>query len=468
MIVQPEKLFLPLLAALFSILLGCSKPEPTLEERMTEAQNLQDSGELAEAIQLFESLSAEFPQRVDILESLAFAYIEADQQLLAGFTFTTIAEMVETAPEYRIYAAESFATANDRDAALEQYRAYLQEVPNDRSIWLLLAESLDEAGNRSDALDAYLRVDRLRADGATRIRIGQLYLQANNLSQAQSWFARALNDFPHTEEEALYGLFETAWLSRRFADAEQLLEALEEINPSRVDDSELADAKQQLQEWRRRQDEAAAAAAALAERREQELEALEVDLDEAAAATPAREDESRDAPDRQPDTRATETTATTTAAETLGDDAGSRARAALNRGNAAEAVRLFRQALVDQPDDASLWRELSDAALQTGDVGWAQAAASEALRLDPDNPRTVLQYIRASSDQWTSDRWMREMETAYRRFPRTPEIILHLARGYLSLENNRRSARLLFDEFLRIAPEDHPERPMVEAERSRL
>lgn len=464
MIVQPEKFLFPLLLVLLSTLMACSKPEPTLEERLAQAQSLQDTGELTEAIERFEALSSEFPERVDILESLAFAYIEADQQLLAGFTFTTIAEMVESAPEYRIYAAESFASANDRDAMLEQYRAYLQAVPNDRSIWLVLAETLDEAGNRSDALDAYLRVDRLRADGSTRIRIGQLYLQADNLSQAQNWFARALNDFPHTEEEALYGLFETAWLSRRFADAEQLLEALEEINPQRVDDSELADAKEQLREWRRRQDEAAAAAAAIAERREREAEddRLDVDLAEAAATTQPDETETvvreRERPPRGAET-------TPSAAE---DDLRVRARAAFSRGDASDAVRLFRQALVDHPDDATLWRQLSDAALQTGDTGWAQAAASEALRLDPDNPRTVLQYIRANSDQWPSDRWLREMENAYRRFPRTPEIILHLARGYLSLENNRRSARLLFDEFLRIAPEDHPERPMVEAERSRL
>lgn len=464
MIVQPEKFLFPLMLVLLSTLMACSKPEPTLEERLASVQSLQDAGELQQAIERLEALSAEYPERVDILETLAFSYIESEQQLLAGFTFTTIAEMVESQPEYRIYAAESFASVNDRDAMLEQYRAYLREVPNDRNIWLVLAETLDSAGNRSEALDAYLRVDRLRADGATRVRIGQLYLQADNLSQAQSWFARALNDFPHTEEDALYGLFETAWQSRRFADAEQLLEALEEINPSRIDDSELADAKQQLREWRQRQDEAAAAAAAIAERRERETELLDIDLAEAAEPT---DREPAETTDRRPERTASEE-APEPGPATDDDDIRVRARAALVRGNPAEAVRLFRQALVDHPNDAALWRQLSDAALQTGDTGWAQAAASEAQRLDPDNPRTVLQYIRASSDQWTPERWLQEMESAYRRFPRTPEIILHLARGYLSLENNRRSARLLFDEFLRIAPEDHPERPMVEAERSRL
>jgi tetratricopeptide (TPR) repeat protein len=469
MFVQHENKYLRF--AVLSILIGlfsaCGPRELTLEERVEQAEAASQAGKTALAIEKWEALTEEYPLRVDFMESLAFAYMEAGEELMAGFTFSRAADEAESQPEFHLYAAESFRTIEDNEAARDQYEAYLGKRPNDRNIWIALAESRQEAGNRSGALEAWLRAERLRADGEIRIRLGKLYLEADNLPQAQSWFARALDQFPATEEDALFGLFETALRSRRTADAEKLLKEIDALNPMRVNESHLASARPQIEQWREHQDEAARAAEAIArtpaaterpasERRPEDSEATERDDESVAETGPTAVTTDESAPSR-PERPSRPST-----------DRLEQARAANNSGNHAEAVRLYRQLLVDDPSSSVIWRELSEAAHQAGDLGWSQAAANEAMRLDPENPRNVLQYIRVSSDQWTPDRWISEMEAAYRQFPRTPEIVLYLARGYLSLQNNRRNARLLFDEFLRIAPPDHPERPMVEAERNRL
>lgn len=467
MFVQHENKYLrfAVLSILIGLLSACAPRELTLEERIEQAESTSQAGEIVLAIAKWGALSEEFPLRVDFMESLAFAYMEAGEELLAGFTFSRAADEAESQPEYHIYAAEAFRAIEDDEAARDQFEAYLNKRPNDRNIWISLAESRQQAGNRSGALEAWLRAERLRADGEIRIHLGKLYLEADNLPQAQFWFARALNDFPATEEDALFGLFETALRSSRTADAEKLLQEIDSLNPNRVDASHLASARPQIKQWRERQDEAARAA-------------------EAIARTPATTEQP--ASERQPEETADDVVETATTADATAtpgaateptqperpsrrsSDPLDQARATMQSGDAAEAVRLYRQLLVNDPTSGTVWRELSEAAHQAGDSGWSQAAANEAMRLDPENPRNVLQFIRVSSEQWTPDRWIREMEAAYRQFPRTPEIILFLARGYLSLENNRRNARLLFDEFLRIAPPDHPERPMVEAERNRL
>ena len=114
-----------------------------------------------------------------------------------------------------------------------------------------------------------------------------------------------------------------------------------------------------------------------------------------------------------------------------------------------------------------VWAELSEAYLRTGNDRWAQATASEAMRRDPENPKMVLQFLRAAQQTMDSELVIREMESAYRNFPNQPEIILVLARAYRD-QNNLRNARLLYQKFLELVPADYPSRPQVQPELSSL
>lgn len=462
MFVQHENHFAPrlLLIAIIGLLAACGSREPTLEERIAAAEAASAAGDHAAAVVLWEGLLEEHPYRVDFMESLAFAYLDAGEHLLAGFTFSQAADEEDSDPAWHLYAAESFREIDDPEAMTDQWVQYLQKRPDDHPVWRQLAEQHEATGNRSAALEAWMRTERLQASGENRIHIGRLFLDSDNLAQAQSWFARALDEFPDTRRDALYGLFETALRAGRTADAESLLAELDAIDPQIVDGSPMANARAQIRQWRERQEEARLAAEALRRRQaaEEEAAARAAEAARAERPDPATEREVAERPPREMDGPA------------VVDDLSplQRAQKAMAGGEPRVAVDLLRRALVDRPEDAGLWRALSEAAHLTGDSGWAQAAASEAMRLQPDDPRHALQYIRVFSDQWTSEQWLREMEAVNRRFPNTPEIVLRLARGYLNLINNRRQARYYFDEFLRIAPENHPERPRAEAERARL
>jgi len=476
---------------LFLIFPGCGEKELPLEEQVLQAETLLDAGQIESAVRILEHCRERAPERVDILESLAFAYSASGDPILASLTFTEIAEIVPRRSEYLLYAAESLLEAGDRKGAVSQYERYLERRPEDRAVWVALADLHIEQGRLNKALEALLEAEKTESQPRQHLSIGDLYLRKDNLAQAQSWFGRALEGGAEVRDEALLGLLETAVRARRFADAEALVERLEAEYPGRLEQSPLESVRDQLLAWRERQEAAREALAALDDRNlrlppgESAAEALSVDeavpdderevaetlpgaggpdrqtvdavvaepLDEArdgVAMESAREAENRESPAR-------------TAAESPLEEG----RAAREAGNLQEAIRQLKRALVLDDTQSGVWAELSELYLEVGNDRWAQATASEAMRRDPDNPKRVLQFLRAAQRTMDSQRLIREMEAAYRKFPRQPELVRVLARAYAD-EGNFRNARLLFREFLNLVPEGHPSRAAVESELSRL
>lgn len=499
------------------VLLGgvaCSEEPPTTEEVSAQANELLDQGQIEPAIRILENQLAEDPERVDLLEPLAFAYSAAGDPMMAAVTFAQISEIAPSEPEYLLYAAQSMQEAGDVKGATERYREYLVHRPDERGIWRILAELEQDQGNRSEALEAYLEAEEIEPSPDQKLEIGNLYLEANNLAQAQSWFARALNADSDYRDEALLGLLETAIRSRRFSDADNLMQRLDSEYPNRLDESELAYVRDQLEEWRQRREDAKEALAALERRQEQEdsssAESSEEEASgsdspepeepsddavaessreneerEEASETESREESGAEARERESDsagslaqqeaeepeqesteeesTREAEVEATPEFQNWLG-----RARAAAKGGRWQDAVGAYKKALLQDDLYADVWAELSEAYLQTGQYRWARATASEAQRRDPDNPKYVMQHIRAAQNIMEPDRLLKEMERAYRQHPNTPDIILVLARAYLELDDNTRNARILLDRYLDIAPQDHPKRDEARELRSQL
>ena len=58
-------------------------------------------------------------------------------------------------------------------------------------------------------------------------------------------------------------------------------------------------------------------------------------------------------------------------------------------------------------------------------------------------------------------------ESAYDRFPRSPEIALSLARGYERIDGNNSFAIVLYERFIQLAP-NHPLRTEAETSINRL
>jgi len=137
-------------------------------------------------------------------------------------------------------------------------------------------------------------------------------------------------------------------------------------------------------------------------------------------------------------------------------------RSAADRGDLAyeaedylSAVRFYRQALANDSQNADLAYRLSRAYYNQGQYREAELFASEAVRLDRDDVRYTLNYLRAIQRTMGRDALMRELIRAKERFPTSPDITLALGRAYEVIMGNTRNARFLYEEFLTLAPQ-HP------------
>ncbi|HAV14661.1 MAG TPA: hypothetical protein DCX06_14385 [Opitutae bacterium] len=131
------------------------------------------------------------------------------------------------------------------------------------------------------------------------------------------------------------------------------------------------------------------------------------------------------------------------------------------------AITNYWQALGTANDRDDIWNLLSRAYLIDGQNKNAETTALEAIRLSPRDINYTLDYLRAAQRSKTPSEFFAELETAYDRFPESPEVTLSLARGYERIAKNNTAASTLYQRFIDLAP-SHPLRPEAEAAIKRL
>ena len=132
-----------------------------------------------------------------------------------------------------------------------------------------------------------------------------------------------------------------------------------------------------------------------------------------------------------------------------------------------QAIQLYWQALGRANNRADIWNQLSLAYRLDGQTKNAETTALEATRLAPEEIDYTLDYLRTIQRTKKPDDFLAELETAYDRFPRSPEIALSLARGYERISGNNSTAIVLYERFIDLAP-NHPLRTEAETALSRL
>lgn len=488
----------PLLCALaVFFLVSCGPGTPDKTATLQQAQAWMDAGEFENAIALLTGLEGHYPGDFEVRETLALAYGGQGDAYQAALTFIEIADSDPQQGIYRLFAAQALKDAGDLVGASTQYETYLDTNPDDAATWRSLGNVREEQGLTSQAIAALLRANRLQPSGALQNQIGRLYLRAGNLAQAQSWYASASRHQDDARPAALLGLLETALRAEQWAAAEDIVLALDEAYPGTLEASPLASVREDLERWRTQQAAALAAAEALRTAEEAPAPEPEPAVEpqpqpepapgapapqpreaEATAGTPSPETEVPEPPAQAAAPRAAEEPAPESPAPAatpfpqpdaplpyrLAVSAGQRAA---DNAQWAEAVAQFRRALAVDDRDARLWRVLSEAYLAQGTLDWAQATAREAQRREPGRVTHVL-HLLAIVEQRSAPRvYFEEVRRWQRQFPRDPDLTLRLARAFGSVEGDRRSERRLLAEFLRLAPEGHPDAAAVEAELAR-
>jgi hypothetical protein len=119
------------------------------------------------------------------------------------------------------------------------------------------------------------------------------------------------------------------------------------------------------------------------------------------------------------------------------------------------AIRKYWAAISIADNPAEIWNLLSRAYLVDGQLNNAETAALEAVRLSPGEVAYTLDYLRVTQRSKNPEDFFSELETAYDRFPASPEITLSLARAHERISQDNVTARNLYLRFIDIAP-NHP------------
>lgn len=119
------------------------------------------------------------------------------------------------------------------------------------------------------------------------------------------------------------------------------------------------------------------------------------------------------------------------------------------------AIRKYWAAIGMDNSRADIWSLLSRAYLTDGQSENAETASLEAIRIEPDEVAYTLDYLRIAQRTKSPTQFLSHLETAYDRFPASPEITLSLARAYERISRDAGNARSLYQRFIDIAPA-HP------------
>lgn len=125
------------------------------------------------------------------------------------------------------------------------------------------------------------------------------------------------------------------------------------------------------------------------------------------------------------------------------------------------AIRNYWQALGQDNQRPDIWSSLSKAYLADGQMRNAETTALEAIRLAPREIDYTLEYLRIAQRTKNATDFLAELETAYARFPRSPELTLSLARAYTRVAQNPVAASTYYNRFIELAP-NHPLRAEAE------
>lgn len=119
------------------------------------------------------------------------------------------------------------------------------------------------------------------------------------------------------------------------------------------------------------------------------------------------------------------------------------------------AIRKYWAAISIANNRAEVWNLLSRAYLVDGQLRDAETTALEAVRQAPGEVAYTLDFLRVAQRSRPPEEFLAQLETAYDRFPASPEITLSLARAHERISKDNFVARNLYLRFIDIAP-NHP------------
>jgi len=462
------------------VLFGCGEPAKdktvvsvspaSAEEKqpdLSEAISKRIEGDPVGAVRLLRSLNEEFPNSQEILVQLGRSLADMENHPLAAFRFDQ-ALASGASKDIHLETAEAHLLAGDKANAQVNFREFLTYYPEQKEIWLKYARLAAEADKKTEAINAFSRVPELCNDEDALI-LANLFFDKKLWTQSARWFRVSAKLEDGISPKPLLGLLRISLIEKDEDQAESLCLALEKTHPGSIDSSDLNLEVANLLRRRRLADLLDAGISTDEKRVSLLAEAL---LREAATAKekvvssgpklPPPIDNPESFSENQPDFVTVPEPASNSinladafalpAEEEEEQSSLEKSRSAYLNSSYTQALYHAREALKINPSDAEAWRLCSQAHFQLGEEREAEMTILEAIRHNPFDLVTRLDYLRIARETLPAKRYLVELEKSKELFPQSTEILWELARRYHLVEKMPVTASILYQELMKLAP----------------
>ena len=455
------------------------------------------AGQPAEAATILEKLNRDFPKNTEVLELLGWARSETGDYLEAAFWYEQAADRHPNGASFLKRAGECYELAGEDASASLSYSAYVALEPSDGHVWHKLYQlraraarvpGLSTAARKqleTDALNAILKA-KGAATPDEALDIARLFQNKNILPEAEFWFEAVSVNPEGDQRGALLGLLEVHLARRADDKAESIARLLNKRFPGSIDDHSSATDVIRLLSTQH--------AATLFERgfdpegRTVSELFLALKADTVAnifkpVKLPLTEEPSEEPQPETPQPSSTgmrladlfnfddtpgSTDQNASAVAEKAADFLERAELALLDQNPRGAQLFLREAIKEEPDNATAWYLRSRAHLMASEAEEAEMTATEAVRLAGASLEIRLHFIDVARPVLSPRRFLVELDKAHEDFPQSLDVLWQLARQYHYVEEKTVIAAILYRRFLATAPAGHPMLENVQRELASL
>ena len=477
-------LSIKLYGSILVLLISCSE-EPKIEQSETDVSldNKPLSPDLSEAIArrmegnpeaailLLRKQNQKFPDSNEVLIQLGRALFDAKNFPLAAFRFEQALSAGAPTEIYR-EAAEAFLQSGDEKNAKQNLKKFLEIFPDEKGAWLSYARLLEKSGLETEAINAFSRAPDL-CTAQDSLILADLFFRKKLWAQASRWYRESAKREETLSTKPLLGLLQVSLKEKDEDQAETLALALEKTHPGTIDSTELREEISNLLRRRRLADllesdistnekgvTVLAHALLYGSQKTEDAVVSSGPKSSSALTIPRVSDESL------PESTIIDSPVTEDpsipfnladafaipAEEEIEMSSLEKSRMAYLNSSYSEALFHAREALKANPSDAEAWRSSSQAHFQLGEETEAEMTILEAIRHNPFDLETRMDYLRIARETLSARRYLVELEKAKEIFPESTEILWELARRYHLVEKMPVTASILYREVMKIAP----------------
>ncbi|MFP6900030.1 MAG: tetratricopeptide repeat protein [Opitutales bacterium] len=487
--------------AVFALVLGgCSggieEEEPINSELLEGASLKLLSGKAEEAIETLEELNKKHPKNTEVMIYLGEARRETGDYLQAAFWYEQVAEMHPNGSRFLQLAGECYEFAGDDESAELTYSAYVARQPDEGHVWHKLYQLRIKASRQpglteterkqleTGALNAFLKV-RVAVSAKEALDIARIYRKKKILTQAKLMFQTVYDNPNGDKHDALLGLLDV-YLARKDDDqSESTINLLNKNFPGALDNFSLNAAVVQLLIKRH-----PAELGSLDDVEDHTIRDLLAKLQDSLVVAKRSGKTTRKGSDFEPEPEPPKKKVNSLAdffdfnasseptEDTIAENPDEPSAVVLDKvadflqraefeyvgGNYQAAQFFLREAIKEDPKNATLWHWRSKVHHLAKEPKEAKMTDTEAVRLAPDDLEIRLHYLEIVRPLLSPDQFLQALEKANDRFPLSPEIVWQLALHYHYLERNYNATAILYRRFLELAPPDDPRRETAQRE----